>query len=161
MIAVTSAKSRLTTPGIFTRSEMLCTPCLSTLSAAEKAFWRVIFSSEISLSRSFGMTSSASTCSRSAVTPISACSIRRRPSKLNGLVTMPTVSTPISCAISATTGAPPVPVPPPIPAVINTISVPLSAAAISSRLSSAARWPFSGLPPAPLPRVSLSPICSL
>ena len=41
-------------------------------------------------------------------------------------------------AISATTGAAPVPVPPPIPAVMNTMSVSSSALAIWLRLSSAA-----------------------
>ena len=39
--------------------------------------------------------------------------MRLPPSKLNGLVTTPTVRMPISRAISATTGAAPVPVPPP------------------------------------------------
>ena len=42
-------------------------------------------------------------------------------SKEKGLVTMPTVRMPRSCATSATTGAAPVPVPPPIPAVMKTI----------------------------------------
>ena len=53
-------------------------------------------------------------------------SILFRPSNEKGLVTTPTVRIPICFAISATIGAPPVPVPPPIPAVINTISAPLS-----------------------------------
>ena len=47
-----------------------------------------------------------------------------RPSKAKGIVTMPTVSIPISCATSATTAEAPVPVPPPIPAVIKSICVP-------------------------------------
>ena len=61
-------------------------------------------------------------------------------------------------AISATTGAAPVPVPPPIPAVMNTIFAPFIAAVISSLLSSAAFLPISGFAPAPNPLVSFSPI---
>ena len=56
-----------------------------------------------------------STFSFSCWMPFSACTERRRPSKLNGRVTMPMVSAPTALAISATTGAPPVPVPPPSP----------------------------------------------
>ena len=67
-----------------------------------------------------------STCCSNAAIPFSAESKRRLPSKLNGVVTTPTVKMPISLAISATTGAAPVPVPPPIPAVTNTMSVPSS-----------------------------------
>ena len=52
-------------------------------------------------------------------------------------------------------GAPPVPVPPPSPAVTKTMSAPLSASLISSRLSSAAVLPTSGFAPAPSPRVEL------
>jgi hypothetical protein len=43
-------------------------------------------------------------------------------------------------AISAMTGAPPVPVPPPSPAVMNTMSAPLTISSISSSWASAA-WP--------------------
>ena len=93
--------------------------------------------------------------------PCSARPILRLPSKEKGLVTMPTVRMPRSCATSATTGAAPVPVPPPIPAVIKTIWEPLRALAISSLLSSAARWPISGSAPAPRPLVSLEPSCTL
>ena len=39
-----------------------------------------------------------------------------RPSKLKGVVTMATVSTPMALAMEATTGAAPLPVPPPMPA---------------------------------------------
>ena len=79
-----------------------------------------------------------------------------RPSKSNGRVTTPTVSAPISLlAISAMTGAAPVPVPPPSPAVTNTMSAPLSASLISSRDSAAAPKPTSGLAPAPRPLVEL------
>ena len=41
-------------------------------------------------------------------------------------MTTPTVSAPSSRAISAITGAAPVPVPPPMPAVTNTMSAPVS-----------------------------------
>ena len=67
--------------------------------------------------------------------PRSAWSPRRLPSNENGRVTTPTVSAPSSRAISATIGAPPVPVPPPSPAVTKTMSAPLSASFSSSRLS--------------------------
>ena len=66
--------------------------------------------------------------------PVSACAARRRPSKPNGRVTTPMVSAPSARAISATTGAPPVPVPPPSPAVTKTMSAPLSTSSISSRV---------------------------
>ena len=56
-------------------------------------------------------------------------------------MTTPTVSAPSSRAISATIGAPPVPVPPPSPAVTKTMSAPLSASFSSSRLSWAASRP--------------------
>ena len=70
--------------------------------------------------------------------PVSAWAARFLPSNENGLVTTPTVRAPNSRAISAMTGAAPVPVPPPLPAVTNTMSAPLSASRNSSRLSSAA-----------------------
>ena len=50
-------------------------------------------------------------------------------SRLNGLVTTPTVSAPISLATSAMTGAAPVPVPPPRPAATKTMSAPCSSSA--------------------------------
>ena len=55
-------------------------------------------------------------------------------------------------------GAAPEPVPPPMPAVMNTMSESLSASKIFSASSSAARWPMPGSPPAPSPRVILSPM---
>ncbi len=71
-------------------------------------------------------------------------------------MTTPTVSAPISfLAISAITGAAPVPVPPPSPAVTNTMSAPLSASLMSSRDSAAAPWPICGFAPAPRPLVSV------
>ena len=119
----------------------------------------LVFFSTISSRRSFGMTMSVSTFWESRSMPCSAWLRRRRPSKLNGFVTMPTVRAPISSrAISATTGAAPVPVPPPSPAVTNTMSDSASAAAISLRLSSAACAPISGLAPAPSPRVRSAPM---
>ena len=72
-----------------------------------------------------------STFSFSFWMPVSACTERRRPSKPNGRVTTPIVSAPICLAISATSGAPPVPVPPPLPAVMNTMSAPFSTSSIS------------------------------
>ncbi len=91
--------------------------------------------------------------------PCSAWLRRRRPSNEKGLVTIPTVSAPISSrAISATTGAAPVPVPPPSPAVTNTMSASASASRISERDSSAAWQPTSGFAPAPKPRVISSPM---
>ena len=58
----------------------------------------------------------------------------------------------------ATIGAAPEPVPPPIPAVMKTMSESASAWAIFSESSSAARAPIALSPPAPRPRVILSPI---
>ena len=77
--------------------------------------------------------------------PSAAWRARWEPSKSNGRVTTPTVSAPISfLAISAITGAAPVPVPPPSPAVTNTMSAPFSASLMSSRDSDAASRPTSG-----------------
>ena len=91
----------------------------------------------------------ASTLSFRFWMPVSACTERRRPSKEKGRVTTPMVSAPPARAISATTGAAPVPVPPPLPAVMNTMSAPLRASSISTRCSSAAWRPISGSLPAP------------
>ncbi len=55
------------------------------------------------------------------------------------------VKAPTALAISATTGAPPVPVPPPLPAVMKTMSAPLRTSSISSRCSSAAKRPTLGV----------------
>ena len=137
---------------------MDCTAWRSTSSAISKALAKVIFWSVAYFRRSLGMMTRESTRLRSSSMPFSACIIRRRPSKEKGLVTTPTVRTPSSRAISATTGAAPVPVPPPIPAVMNTMSVPSRDLVSWLRLSSAAFWPTSGLEPAPLPWVSFSPI---
>ena len=69
----------------------------------------------------------------------------RLPSNANGLVTTATVRMPSSCAISATTGAAPVPVPPPMPAVRNSMSAPSISSAMRSRSSIAAWRPTLGI----------------
>ncbi len=112
-------------------------------------------------SRSFGITMSVSHWLRSSSMPASAWTCRRLPSNENGRVTTPMVSAPSLRAMFATTGAPPVPVPPPSPQVTNTMSAPLRTSSISSRWSSAAFLPTSGLAPAPSPRVSSRPTSSL
>ena len=78
------------------------------------------------------MTISVSTFSLRRCTPLSACTARRRPSNPNGRVTTPIVNEPALWAISAITGAAPVPVPPPSPAVMNTMSAPFTISSISS-----------------------------
>jgi hypothetical protein len=79
---------------------------------------------------------------------------------LKGMVMTPTTMAPLSFAISATTGAAPVPVPPPMPAVMKTMSVPVTSLSIMSALSIMASLPTSGMLPAPRPRVSFSPMRS-
>ena len=152
-----SAKSTLMIPGIVMRSEIPSTACLRTLSHCSKAPRTVTSLSTIAKSRSLGMIMIASTSFFSSSIPCIASRIRSCPSKRKGLVTTPTVSAPLSRAILATIGAAPVPVPPPIPPVTKIMSEPLMALAISSRVSSAARRPISGLPPAPRPRVRFFP----
>src|SRR6266545_3916265 len=161
MIALTSAKSRLMTPGCVTRSEMPCTPWRRTSSAIRKASSSVVFELATWASRALGMTMSASTWPRRALMPSSAVSLRIRPSKPNGRVTTPIVSAPASLASSATMDADPVPVPPPMPAVMNTMSDSWTTAESSVRLSSAASRPRVQSPPAPRPRVILLPIWTL
>ena len=140
---------------------MPCTPWSSTSSAILKALTIDVFSFDTVSSRSFGMTMRVSTFSFRRWMPCSACTARRRPSKLNGRVTTPMVRAPMLLATSATTGAPPVPVPPPLPAVMKTMSAPFRISSISSRCSSAACRPTSGSLPAPRPRVSSRPMSSL
>ena len=122
--AQTSAKSRLISPGNRINSAIDWIPCFRTSSAILNARSIVSCSSETASKRSFGMTIMVSTFSFRASIPSNAFFMRTAPSKANGLVTTPTVSAPNSCAISATTGAPPVPVPPPIPAATKTRSAP-------------------------------------
>src|SRR5262245_16209835 len=107
------------------------------------------------------MVISVSTLALSSRRPSSAWRQRRFPSKMNGFVTTPTVRQPSSFATRATTGAAPVPVPPPMPAVTKIMSAPPRCSAMRSTSSRAARFPTSGLPPAPRPRVSFSPSWSL
>ncbi len=128
---------------------MPCTPCRRTSSAILNALSTDVFSFDTVSRRSFGITMSVSTFSLSRWMPCSACTDRRRPSNANGRVTTPMVSAPMPFAISAITGAAPVPVPPPLPAVMKTMSAPFSASSISSRCSSAAWRPTSGSLPAP------------
>ena len=121
-----SAKSTLTKPGRVMMSLIPFTPIRRTSSALRNASCRGA-PAMASLRRSLGITIKVSTCSARRAMPSSACRILRRPSKLNGLVTMPTVRAPLSLATSATTGAAPVPVPPPIPAAMKTRSAPCNA----------------------------------
>src|ERR1035437_668745 len=117
-----------------------------------------VFFCTTSRSRSLGMVIKVSTLALRPSAARSATSLRRTPSKLNGLVTMPIVSAPSSFAISATTGAAPEPVPPPRPAVMKTLAESRSASAIFSVSSSAALLPTFESPPAPRPLVILSPM---
>ena len=77
--------------------------------------------------------------------------------KKNGLVTIPTVSIPLSLANLAITEAPPVPVPPPMPAVINNMSQWSNFLDISPIDSSVAILPISGSEPVPNPLVNEIP----
>ena len=81
---------------------------------------------------------------------------------MKGIVTIPTVRIPKSLAALAMIGAAPVPVPPPIPAVTKTMVVFfVNIFMTSSRFSTAAFLPTSGIAPAPLPSVSVAPSCIL
>ncbi len=132
---------------------------LSVSSALPKAFIQSR-SGYISVSCSLLTTSRASTYLLISSAPSRALKIFFSPSKKKGMVTMPIVSNPRSCAMRATTGPAPVPVPP-LPAVMNTILVSSSKRrAISSALSSAACRASSGLLPAPSPLVMFGPMSS-
>ena len=155
----TSAKSTFIRAKSDIRSDIPCTPCLSTSSAMRKASIMEVFFSQFCSNLSLGTTTSESTYLFKKLIPSSACFLLLAPSKENGFVTTPTVRMPMSLAVLAIIGAAPVPVPPPIPAVTNIMSAPSIMADISSRVSSAALWPISGLAPAPSPLVSFSPIC--
>mmetsp|Transcript_70132 Transcript_70132/g.222356 ORF Transcript_70132/g.222356 Transcript_70132/m.222356 type:complete len:205 (+) Transcript_70132:209-823(+) len=156
--ARTSAKSTLTRPGTVMMSEMPRTPWRRMSSATLNASITAVSAATAERRRSLGITMRVSTAERRLLMASMACAERRRPSKEKGVVTMPTVRIPICLAIDAITGAAPLPVPPPIPAVTKTMSAPISACSTSILLSLAARWPTSGLPPAPSPRVSFEPI---
>src|SRR5712692_2011846 len=160
-IVFTSAKSRLMIPGMVMMSLMPCTAWRRMSSAMRKASKKLVPRSMVPIRRSLGMTITVSTQPTSSVSACSAWSMRRLPSKANGLVTTATESAPSSPASDATTGAAPLPVPPPRPAVMKIMSAPSSASMIFSVSSSAALRPISGLAPAPSPLVSLAPSCSL
>ena len=153
----TSAKSTLISPGLTTMSEMPVMPWRRISSAIENASCSGTPSGTISSSLSFETTIRMSTCCVSSSIASSACCIRRRPSKENGFVTMPTVSVPACLASSATTGAAPEPVPPPMPAVTKTMSTPRTSASISAAASIADARPTDGTPPAPSPRAVFLP----
>mmetsp|Transcript_18528 Transcript_18528/g.28070 ORF Transcript_18528/g.28070 Transcript_18528/m.28070 type:complete len:283 (+) Transcript_18528:619-1467(+) len=154
----TSAKSTLINPGLTMISEMPTTPCLKISSATRNDASSGVFSGMISSNLLFETIITVSTCSLNLSIASVACLILLRPSNANGLVTMPTVSAPLSLLISATTGAAPDPVPPPMPEVMKQRSAPETMADISSRDSSAARRPMLGSPPAPRPRVTEEPM---
>ena len=118
---------------------MPCTPWRRTSSATWKASTIEVCWSSTSSSRSFGTTISVSTSAASASMPLVGLLAPAVPSKLNGLVTMPTVSAPTSRARRAMTGAAPVPVPPPAPAATKTMSEPFSRRLILSCSSKAER----------------------
>ena len=160
IMALTSAKSTLMSPGLTIMSEMPTTPCRRMSSATAKARSMGVSSGMISKSLSFETTMTVSTFSLSLSMAAMACFIRLFPSNPKGLVTMPTVKQPSSLATSATTGAAPDPVPPPIPDVTKHRSVPATMAAISFLDSSAASLPISGFPPAPSPLVTAAPMLS-
>ena len=139
------------------RSVMPRTPCCSTSSAISNASLKVVFALAIRKRFWLGMTISVSTYFCSSSMPPSALLARRLPSKLNGLVTTPTVRMPMSRAALAMTGAAPVPVPPPMPAAMKHMCAPSSRLARSSIVSSAAARPISGREPAPNPCVIFAP----
>ncbi len=90
--------------------------------------------------------------------PYCAFSIRFCPSTVNGRVTTPMTNAPAFLAMSAITGAEPVPVPPPNPHVIKTKSEFARRLRISCSDSRAASSPILGLLPAPRPPVNSRPI---
>ena len=136
-------------PGSVTRSDAPWTPWRRTSSATANASTIDMCLSSTLSRRLLGTTIRVSTSACSASMPTLACWARREPSKPNGLVTMPTVSAPISRAMRATIGAAPVPVPPPEPAAMNTMSLPFIRDLMRSYSSIAAwrpRWDWSQRP---------------
>ncbi len=142
-------------------SLMPCTACIRISSARRNASKKLVPRGTSSSRRSFGMAMTVSTVPASSPRLLSACRMRRAPSKVKGLVTTATVSASSSLASDATTGAAPAPVPPPRPAVTNTMSAPCSSSMMRSVSSSAACRPIEGSDPAPNPPVIFVPICSL
>jgi len=127
-----SAKSILISPGFTNKSVIHPTQRYNILSIIVNACLNVVFLSAIVKILSFGTTINVSTASFIFLIHSSAFVVLFFHSKLNGLVTIQTVSIPIHFAISATTGAAHVHVPPHIHAVINTISVFCNICLISS-----------------------------
>ncbi len=160
IIALTSAKSTLISPGMVMISEIPCTPWRKISSQVKKASVKDVFLSMISSRRSLGMVMMVSTLSDKRACARSLISRRCIPSKTKGLVTTATVRAPKSRAISATIGDAPEPVPPPSPQVTKTISAPFNISRISLWLSSAAFCPISGSIPAPSPRETDFPMWS-
>ena len=156
MAVRTSAKSRLISPGTWIRSEIPCTACRTTSSAARNAS-RILRLPYTSTTRSFGTQISVSTNSRSSRIPSLAVVFRRLPSTVIGFVTTATQRALISWATQAITGAAPVPVPPPSPTVMKTMSAPASTSIRPLMSSRAASRPTSGSPPHPSPPVRSLP----
>ena len=109
MIALMSAKSRFTRPEDVTSSVIPLTALVRISSATLNAVGRGR-SGARSRSLSFGITISVSTIPSIRSKPSIAFSIRFAPSTVKGRVTTPITSAPCFFAISATTGAAPVPV---------------------------------------------------
>ncbi len=150
-----SAKSRLIRLGAEIVSTIPLIMFAKTRSATLKAsFMGNCGTSCISLLLS--ITTTVSQCFRISTKAALAYSFRPF-SMRKGVVTTPTVIAPFLLAISATTGAAPVPVPPPKPVVMKTMSILESKSSIRLRDSSIAALPSLGSPPTPIPLASFSP----
>ena len=157
MTALMSAKSRFTKPDDVTSSVIPLTAFVRISSATLNAVGSGRSGAK-SNSLSFGITISVSTIPSILSSPSIAFSIRFAPSTVNGNVTTPITSAPCFFAISAMTGAAPVPVPPPSPQVTNTKSEFWSFFLISCDCSRAASCPIRGFEPAPSPFDNSRPI---
>ena len=155
--ALMSAKSRLTNPDDVTSSVIPLTAFVKISSATLNAVGSGR-SGARSSSLSFGITINVSTMPSIRSSPSVAFSIRFAPSTLNGNVTTPITKAPCFFAISAMTGAAPVPVPPPSPQVTNTKSEFSSFFLISCCCSRADSAPILGFEPAPSPFDNSRPI---
>jgi len=148
--AFMSAKSRFTRPEDVTSSVIPLTAFVRISSATLNAVGKGK-SGARSRSLSFGITISVSTIPSILSRPSIAFSIRFAPSTVNGNVTTPITRAPCFFAISAMTGAAPVPVPPPSPQVMKTRSEFWSLFLMSCCCSFAASAPILGFEPAPRP----------
>ena len=149
----TSAKSTMICPRLLIMSVIHLAAVANTLSALPKASF-ILRSPYCTRNLSLLITNKVSTRGFNWRMPSCACCNRLGPSNAKGVVTIPTVRIPISLQICAIMGAPPVPVPPPIPTVMKAILVFTSKILlISSKDSSVAIFPISGLAPAPSPCV--------